>query len=231
MNKVFREEHKYLIGLQEAAAKSHLLEQVLMQDSHNGPDGYLIRSLYFDTPYDQDFFEKQDGLNLRKKIRLRIYDPSQDFAMLEEKQKQGTLQLKRSLRISRADAEKIIRCDFSPLLHYKEAFAAELYSLMTSQVYRPQVIVQYRRKAFLARENNTRLTFDSQVAATESSMNLFSEKLLLNPVLDPYTVILEVKYNGFLLDYIKKLLNTIDKSTLSVSKYILARQNACQTHL
>ena len=53
----------------------------------------------------------------------------------------------------------------------------------------------------------------------------------MNPVLDPYDVVLEVKYNGFLLDYIKGIINSIDKSELSVSKYVLARQNAYQTHI
>ena len=40
---------------------------------------------------------------------------------------------------------------------------------------------------------------------------------------DPFNVILEVKFDGFLLSYIRSLLNTIDKSELSVSKYCLAR--------
>lgn len=43
------------------------------------------------------------------------------------------------------------------------------------------------------------------------------------PVLDPFYVVLEVKYNGFLLSYIKSLINGVDRSELSVSKYCLAR--------
>jgi hypothetical protein len=37
-------------------------------------------------------------------------------------------------------------------------------------------------------------------------------------------VVLEVKYNGFLLSYIREMLNSVNKSELSVSKYMLARQ-------
>ena len=44
------------------------------------------------------------------------------------------------------------------------------------------------------------------------------------PVLDKFSVVLEVKFNGFLLDYIKDMLNEVNKSELSVSKYMLARQ-------
>ena len=91
--------------------------------------------------------------------------------------------------------------------------------------------MQYHRKAFIAKENKIRVTFDNQIVATESSFDLFSEKLNMNPVLDPYNVVLEVKFNGFLLSYIRQMIDSIDKSELSVSKYVLARQNAYQTHL
>jgi hypothetical protein len=53
----------------------------------------------------------------------------------------------------------------------------------------------------------------------------------MNPVLDPYDVVLEVKYNGFLISYIKDMLSAIDKSELSVSKYVLARKHAYNTHI
>ena len=125
MNQVLREEKKFLINIAEFRQKSHLLEQALLQDEHNGIHGYRIRSLYFDTPYDRDFFEKQAGTELRRKVRLRIYDTAQTFAMLEMKQKQGEQQLKRSLKISKEDAVRIIHGDLSPLLAHPDPFAAE----------------------------------------------------------------------------------------------------------
>jgi len=231
MNKVLREEKKFLISIAEFRRKSHLLEQVLLQDEHNGLHGYRIRTLYFDTPYDRDVFEKQAGTELRRKVRLRIYNTEQTFAMLEMKQKQGAQQLKRSLKISREDALRIIKRDFSPLLTYPEPFAAEIYAFMQIHAYRPVTIVEYRRKAFIAKENKIRITFDNQIVATESSFDLFNPNLNMNPVLDPYDVVMEVKFNGFLLGYIRELINSINKSELSVSKYILARQNAYQTHI
>ena len=54
LNKVFREEKKYLISIAEFRSTAGRLEKVMMQDSHNGTHGYMIRSLYFDTPYDTD---------------------------------------------------------------------------------------------------------------------------------------------------------------------------------
>lgn len=165
------------------------------------------------------------------KLRLRSYDPAADFAMLEMKQKQGASQLKRSLRVTREDAQALTRGDYAPLLRYPESFAAECYALMHSRCYRPKTIVEYNRKAFIAKENKIRITFDSRIVSVESCFDLFSPRLNMNPVLDPYCVVLEVKYNGFLLDYLRELINSVDRSELSVSKYVLARQNGCQTRL
>ena len=137
-----------------------MLNQVMVQDPHNGVHGYIIRSLYFDTVYDSDYFEKLAGIETRRKIRLRIYDPNADFAMLEMKQKQGANQLKRSLKVSRNDAIALTNGDYSPLLSYSELFAAECYAMMTCRCYRPKTIVQYNRKAFIAKENKIRVTFD-----------------------------------------------------------------------
>ena len=62
-----------------------------------------------------------------------------------------------------------------------------------------------------------------QIRATESCMDVFSPQLSLYPVLDPFNGVLEVKYNGFLLSYIKDLVSGANRSELSVSKYCLAR--------
>lgn len=48
-----------------------------MEDKHNGAGGYRIRSLYFDTLDDNDYRDKLDGMELRRKIRLRNYDPAE----------------------------------------------------------------------------------------------------------------------------------------------------------
>ena len=95
---------------------------------------------------------------------------------------------------------------------------------MTCRCSRPKAVVEYRRQAYIARENHIRITLDSQIRATESCMDIFSSQLPLFWVMDPFAVVLEVKYNGFLLSYIKDLLDQVDRSELSVSKYCLARR-------
>lgn len=226
MQEVLRQEKKFMLHLEEYIRHSHRLQQILTQDAHNGAHGYLIRSLYFDSIYDTDFFEKQDGTEIRKKIRLRCYDPNAAYATLEMKQKQGAAQRKRSLKMKREDAACLIQGDYSPLLTYPEDFARECYGLMQRKCYRPKTIVEYRRKAFIAKENKTRITFDFNIVSTESNFDLFAPQLAMYPVIDCSHVVLEVKYNGFLLSYIKQMLCSVEQSEISISKYCMARRVA-----
>lgn len=223
MNEVLRQEKKFLISLDQFYLYSHHFQNVMHLDKHSGADGYEIRSLYFDSIDDRDYQEKEDGIEIRRKIRLRNYGAKSNFAKLEMKQKQGALQKKRSLYMEKEKAERLIKRDYSVLLEYDDPFAIECYALMSMHCYQPVSVVSYTRKAFIAKENNIRVTFDHHVVASECNFNIFSENLLQNSVIDPYMVILEVKYNGFLLSYIKEMLDECNKSETSVSKYCLGR--------
>lgn len=223
MRQVVRQEKKFLVNRESAARLQARLAPVMREDEHNGGLGYPIRSLYFDTVHDRDYVEKLFGTNPRRKVRLRIYDPRQDFALLELKQKDGDNQLKRSLACSREEARRLVAGDMRWMLDRPEPFAREMYAIMQANCYRPKMVVDYRRRAYVAKENRIRITFDGDIRATESCTDPFDEHLCTHPVFDPFNVILEVKYNGFLLSYIKDQLNSVDKRPLSVSKYCLGR--------
>ena len=227
MRDVLREEKKFLLNQAEALKLRNYLSNVVHTDSHNGPDGYQVRSLYFDSLSNRDFHEKEDGLAIRRKFRLRVYSPDADFALFEMKQKQGPYQRKRSLRLSRMEAQALIEGDYSVLLNSGSEFGQECYSIMEMWAYRPKTVVEYDRFAFIAPENSIRITFDSKIRANEVNFNVFDRNLVLNSVMSPFAVVLEVKYNGFLLSYIKHMLLPVQKSELSVSKYCMARQIGC----
>ncbi len=223
MNEVLRQEKKFLIGLPDYYRYSGNLAKFMMEDPHNHRDGYTIRSLYFDSLEDRDFQEKIAGVSLRRKIRLRCYGPDCDFALLEMKQKEAQLQKKRSLRFSREEAGRLILGDFNILLSRQDPLALECYALMNIHGYRPCAVVEYRRKAFIANENKIRVTFDHSMVGTESNFNIFDPVLSQYPLQEPSLVILEVKYNGFLLSYIKDMLRDCSSGELSISKYCLSR--------
>lgn len=223
MNVVLRREEKYVIANQEALLYSSHLENTLNKDEFSQNGSYMVRSLYFDTIDDKDFFDKINEQEIRRKIRLRIYDTSAEVAKLELKQKQGVYQKKTSITIAREDACGLISCDFSVLLKYNNPFANELYTIMSMECYRPKTIVEYGRMAYMAKENHIRLTFDHDIRANESNFNLFDKDLQLSPVFPMDAVVFEVKYDQFLLGYISEMIACINRRPVSSSKYCMGR--------
>lgn len=220
---VLRMEKKYLLNLQEMSFLWYKLSQVLKGDIHNGSNGYLVRSLYFDTIDDKDFYDKYDGYEMRRKIRLRVYDPSGNTAKLEMKEKQGDLQRKRSLTLNRKDALALCKGNYTPLLAMNTEFSLELYSRMMQFIYVPKCIVEYDRKACFVSENNTRITIDANLRATEAVQDLFMKDIRTYPVGIANSGTLEVKYSNFLLSYVKDLVSLTGRTQMSLSKYCAAR--------
>ncbi len=221
---VFRTEKKYHATPSQLLMLKNRLGYLMKRDAHSkNESGYIVRTLYFDSYDDKDYFDKVDGYLLRKKIRLRIYDTEAQSAKLELKQKEGAMQRKRSLTISKEDALKLIDCDFTPLLKMDDEFASHLYSVMKNRCYRPKCLLTYSRLAFMVPTNQIRVTFDSDIRYSFSNFNLFDKNVILAPV--RHMPIVEVKYDGFLLQPIKNAIATFNFSECAISKYILARQD------
>lgn len=220
---VTRKEVKYDIGLIETASLKRRLGIYMEPDPHNGEAGYLVRSLYFDTPYDTDFEQKVDGYDERQKIRLRVYGMEALTAKLEVKEKTDAFQRKRSLLLDREESMRMIHGDYHFLLERQEGLSHWLYAFLSTRCYRPKCVVEYDRYAYILDHNDTRITFDQNLRASESNFDIFADSLALYPVSPPGAVTMEVKYTGFLLTCLKEELNCCDKIRCSNSKYCRAR--------
>lgn len=222
---ILRTEQKYPIRLDTAQALSNQLSLLMERDPYTGASGsYPVRSLYFDSFYNRDFYEKSAGLECRKKLRLRTYGPEYSIAKLEWKQKQGSVQRKRSLLLSLEEAELMAQGDYRCLLNRPEPLALEFYTQMTTQVYRPCCIVEYNRTAFVEKTNDTRITLDRDLRVHEGNSNLFSPHFLPYPATTPNQLTLEIKYNTFLLSYIKDVLSRYTSQQSAMSKYCAGRK-------
>ena len=220
---VLRTEQKYELNMQEMYLINARLSRILTGDAHNHHGGYMVRSLYFDTVNDDDFYDKLDGLEIRRKIRLRVYDPDAATAKLELKEKTGQNQRKRSLSLTREEAVKVQSGDYDVLLFKEDDFARELYSRMKQYCYRPKCIVQYSRTAYAESVNDTRVTLDRDLRATEADLNVFGKDIKLYPVGLTSSCTMEVKFNNFLLSYVKDAVSIADRTQLSASKYGMSR--------
>jgi hypothetical protein len=127
------------------------------------------------------------------------------------------------LALDKSESQRLINGDYSVLLKPDSAFAAECFGLMSMRCYVPKAVVMYKRKVFIAHENDIRITFDHNIKGSESNFDIFSNDLAGNMIFDPFLVVMEVKFNGFLLSYIKDIINEVNASEIAVSKYCLGR--------
>ncbi len=218
--KTFRHEFKYIIPYGDMLKLRKELEEVLILDRGGA---YKVRSLYFDSSDDSDYYDKQDGVMRRKKIRLRIYDINDDYAKLEIKNKIDYHQLKESLIINRHDAKEIIEGNYECLLDIDNDLAKRVYVYLRGG-YFPKVIIEYDRLAFIT-TTTTRITCDYNIQKSNDFDNFFSNDLNYFDLTNRQDVVLEVKYDRFLEPYISKILDKYTTRYQSVSKYMMGRND------
>ena len=218
--KTFRHEFKYVIPYSDMLKLRKELEEVLILDRG---DAYKVRSLYFDSSEDNDYYDKQDGVIRRKKIRLRIYDVNDDYAKLEIKNKLDIHQLKESLIINRHDAKEIIDGNYEVLLDIDNDLAKRMYVYLR-EGYFPKVIIEYDRLAFIT-TTTTRITFDYNIKKSNDISSFFSNDINYFGLTNGNDVVLEVKFDRFLEPYIGKILDKYTTRYQSVSKYMMGRND------
>lgn len=215
---IFRNELKYLMDILTAQQLQTEIQKFMIADGHMSDMGYRVKSLYFDTINNLDYYDKENSVYAKKKLRLRIYAENSEIIKLECKEKVGTLQHKTSLLITKKEAEAMLNSEYSFLLTRKEKEACRLYTILMLGSYRPVVMIEYNRKAYTYPEFNTRITFDSDVKFSEINMNIFDRNIVYDYALDS-NIILEVKYNEKLVRYLKKILSNKKLNRISYSKY------------
>lgn len=220
-----RHEHKYLIEYDTYLNIKNRLSLAMRLDENSIDNkGYHIRSVYFDDIYDSALYEKSAGISFRKKYRIRIYNYSDTRIKLEIKKKYQEYTNKISTTIDRKEYEKIYLGKTDGLLTSGNEVKMSYYLEMNNKVLRPKVIVDYYREAYVLPYNEVRLTFDKELSASRPCLDMFNDKVISNRLSDNYSRILEVKYNNFLPSFIKNLLEPFPLTRLSVSKYVLCRE-------
>lgn len=216
--KTFRHEYKFVIPYGEMLELRNKLDEVLTLD-RGGP--YFVRSMYFDSPDDVDYYDKQGGEMIRKKLRLRIYDVNSDLAKIEIKGKYDYHQLKESLVVNKSVAKRIINGEYSDLLMMDNDLAKRIYVLFQSG-YRPKVIIEYDRIAYIT-TTTTRITFDYNIKKSNDFDSFYTNNINYIELTNPNDVVLEVKFDRFLEPYISKILEKYTSRYQSVSKYVMGR--------
>lgn len=218
----FRHEVKFEINYCDMMVLRQRLNAVLYRDG-NAPDGkYFIRSLYFDTDSDRALREKADGINRREKFRMRIYNMDSSLVKLEKKSKIDLLTSKQSVCITREQAEKILAGDTDWMTGAGEALIYELHQKMTVHGLKPRVIVDYTREAYCHPAGNVRVTLDSNIRTGLSQTDFLNESVITVPACDG-RIVLEVKWDEFLPQFVKDAVSVPSRHAGAFSKYAACR--------
>ena len=217
-----RHELKHYINASDYAQLRARLHTVAKLDENAVEDGaYKIRSLYFDNYMDKVVIDKLSGQSRREKFRLRYYNDNTSFIRLEKKSKTNRLCYKESTVITADQCAALLAGKYEVLKVPEAPLLMELYTKTRYQNLRPKSIVDYHREAYIYRAGNVRITFDSRVRMSNSVAGFLNPDLTTIPAAS--AIILEVKYDGFLPDIIRDIIQIGFRSQTEFSKYVVAR--------
>jgi len=222
--KVYRHELKFFISFTNHKILSEAFRNTMEKDPNgNQNNEYWIRSLYFDTIDNDDFYEKQMGVITRKKIRLRTYNVHQPWVKIEIKNKYEQYILKETASLSKEEAKALIGGNNEILLNRNNSILNRVYYLMAKDYYRPVVIIDYEREAYISPVQHIRITFDKNIRGSSVDFDMFNPNLNMQAVFNHPTMVVEVKYNKFLPTWISEILSTFHSERYAISKYCLGR--------
>ena len=73
----------------------------------------------------------------------------------------------------------------------------------------------------MLREGNVRITFDKNLQAGMHCMDMFDPGLIFTSVLPKNILVLEVKYDDYLPDFVKRILKGHTKNYCAISKFLI----------
>lgn len=223
-----RFEFKYLLTEEGVDAIRETILPYMRLDDHAGASSghsYEVISLYYDTPGLRYYCEKIDGINVRKKVRLRTYRNEGEYAdsvFLEIKRKQGSVILKDRCRFSRESFDAS-GGDIRALLDRSDAsvpddFRDEYLYESAIGALRPTALVVYDREPYVGIDHpKLRVTFDRSIRSREDE-RLFAPDA-------PFTdcsqglVVMEVKFQGVLPWFLHDVITSSNLQNVAYSKY------------
>ena len=241
----YRHEIKHEITYSDLIAIRQGLRAVAHQDPHTVDGKYFIRSRYFDNLSDKALREKIDGVNMREKFRIRYYNHDTSLIHLEKKSKVKGLGTKYSCHLTAGEAQNIADGNIDWIAEEMEVLAKdpesakkrrplleELYCKMRYQGLKGRTIVDYTREPYIYGPGNVRVTFDYDIHTGLNSTDFLNPKVPTIPAVRDRTaqemaggtgIILEVKWDAYLPDIIRDIVQIHGRREGAFSKYAACR--------
>ncbi len=218
----FRHEVKHEISSHDRLILRQRLRAVMKPDGHAVNGQYEIRSLYFDNLDDKALREKLDGVYVREKYRIRLYNHDSSIIYLERKFKHGALCCKTSASLTRKQAQAIADGDVEWMSCSTDEVILGFYARIRNEGLRAKVIVDYTREPFIFAPGNVRVTLDYGIRTSMRGTDFLNPHCATVPVRDS-PCILEVKWDSYLPDVIRDAVQLDSRRSGAFSKYAASR--------
>ncbi len=231
-----RYEYKYFVPNSKMDMLRNMIAPFVQYDkfSDKMPEKhYTVRSIYFDTPEYDCFFEKVEGIKHRKKFRLRGYNRPNDEkgnVFFEIKRKYEDPILKNRAPAEFDNALNLFESNNPDFYHpdlilypLAEENLKRFFYHYHNRKLRPVVLVIYEREAFLGLHDDTiRVTFDKNLrsVAFPSLDELYEENRVRRSLSNKF--ILEVKFNDHYPAWMKPIIGALGVKRQSASKYVIS---------
>lgn len=224
--KKYRNEWKYSLTNGELSLLKSRISEAMELDPHTPIIGrYIIHSLYFDDYKDTAVYITYSGVSKRFKWRIRYYDDDLKYIVLERKEKVNSRGYKKSCRLTLEEYDAIVSGNITDIVYDTEKdLIKELARDMMLYNYRPKVIIDYERIAYVEEITNVRITFDLNISASYDLENFLKGDYTKYYINQNGINILEVKFDDILPSYIRKIVESYGFKQTSFSKYYYGRK-------
>ena len=217
-----RHEVKHEISYLDMLVLRQRLKTVMKPDDHTKDGRYEIRSLYFDSPDDKALREKLNGVIAREKYRIRLYNNDPSVIHLERKFKHGGLGYKDTISLTPEQAQRIANGDIQWMAESGDEMLLGFYARLCNKGLTAKVIVDYTREPFVFGPGNVRVTLDYNIRTALRCTDFLNSNCTTIPAPgDP--CILEVKWDNYLPDVIRDMVQLGDRHSTAYSKYAACR--------
>ena len=218
----YRHEIKHFISEADAVSIRQNLSVVASVDPHARENGaYLIRSLYFDDLNNTVLWEKLDGVNERRKFRIRYYNDDLSYIMLECKMKRDNVGCKLQERLTEEELQRILKGDTAWMAVSGRPLLVVLYTEMKTKGLRPRCVVEYMRVPFVYGPGNVRVTIDWNIRTGPPGQ--FTDPCGLTLPVDGDPILLEIKWDEYLPGVIRRAAALKSRGPTAFSKYAACR--------
>ena len=228
---LYRYEFKYILNKKtsdqiEKEARNFMIYDVHVNKELNNK--YFVRSLYFENNFSSNFYEKVDGMKIRRKYRLRTYsnffDPKVPI-FFEVKGRISERTYKKRINIK----NKYLNLFLSQSQNFNLLNLYPNNGMIRNFIFdsfrknlKPLILVYYKRRPYINKFGlYFRLTFDTNLLSSKTN-NLFSN--------DKYSswleckagyTILEVKFDRSIPAWFHRIIQCYNLRRRSISKFVL----------